>query len=62
MLILRKLCDHKGVEMIEVSACKDHIHMLVSRLPKLSSSQFMWYERGKSSLMIFNRKFIQFRV
>ena len=53
--ILRKLCDHKGVEIIEANACKDHIHMLVSIPPKLSVSQFMGYLKGKSSLMIFDR-------
>ena len=35
-VILRQLCDHKGVEIIEANACKDHIHMLVSIPPKLS--------------------------
>ena len=54
-VILRKLCDHKGVEIIEANACKDHIHMLVSIPPKLSVSQFMGYLKGKSSLMIFDR-------
>ena len=34
--IIRKLCDHKGVEIIEANACPDHIHMLVSIPPKLS--------------------------
>ncbi|HCT0467080.1 TPA: transposase, partial [Staphylococcus pseudintermedius] len=29
-LILRQLCERKGVEIIEAEACKDHIHMLVS--------------------------------
>ena len=53
--ILRKLCDHKGVEIIEANACKDHIHMLVSIPPKLSVAQFMGYLKGKSSLMIFDR-------
>ena len=53
--ILRKLCDRKGVEIIEANACKDHIHMLVSIPPKLSVSQFMGYLKGKSSLMIFDR-------
>ena len=53
--ILRKLCDQKGVEIIEANACKDHIHMLVSIPPKLSVSQFMGYLKGKSSLMIFDR-------
>ncbi|PWZ42275.1 IS200/IS605 family transposase, partial [Staphylococcus pseudintermedius] len=38
-LILRQLCERKGVEIIEAEACKDHIHMLVSIPPKLSVSQ-----------------------
>lgn len=46
--ILRKLCDQKGVEIIEANTCKDHIHMLVSIPPKLSVSQFMGYLKGKS--------------
>lgn len=52
--ILRKLCDQKGVEIIEANACKDHIHMLVSISLKLSVSQFVGYLKGKSSLMIFD--------
>lgn len=53
--ILRKLCEMKGVKIIEANACKDHIHMLVDIPPKLSVSQFMGYLKGKSSLMIFDR-------
>ena len=53
--ILRKLCEYKGVEIIEAEACPDHIHMLISIPPKYSISQFMGYLKGKSSLMIFDR-------
>ena len=53
--ILRKLCEQKGVEIIEAEACPDHIHMLVSIPPHISISQFMGYLKGKSSLMIFDR-------
>jgi len=53
--ILRKLCEHKKVEIHEASACKDHVHMLVSVPPKLSISSFVGYLKGKSSLMIFDR-------
>ena len=53
--ILRKLCEYKGVEIIEAETCPDHIHMLVSIQPKYSVSQFMGYLKGKSSLMIFDR-------
>lgn len=53
--ILRQLCETKGVEIIEATACKDHIHMLVSIPPKISVSSFVGYLKGKSSLMIFDR-------
>ena len=53
--ILRKLCEQKGVEIIEAELCPDHVHMLVSIPPKYSVSQIMGYLKGKSSLMIFDR-------
>jgi putative transposase len=53
--ILRKLCQEKKVEIMEATACPDHIHMLVSIPPHLSISQFMGFLKGKSSLMIFDR-------
>ena len=53
--MLRKLCEYKGVEILEAEACKDHIHMLVSIPPKYSVSQIMGYLKGKSSLMIFEK-------
>jgi putative transposase len=53
--MLRKLCDYKGVGIIEAEACSDHIHMLISIPPKYSVSQTMGYLKGKSSLMIFEK-------
>ena len=53
--MLRKLCEYKGIEIIEAEACKDHIHMLVSIPPKFSVAQIMGYLKGKSSLMIFEK-------
>ena len=53
--MIRKLCEYKGVEIIEAEACKDHIHMLVAIPPKYSVSQFMGYLKGKSSRMIFEK-------
>lgn len=52
---LRKLCQQKGIEIVEAEACPVHIHMLVSIPPKYSVSQVMGYLKGKSSLMIFDR-------
>lgn len=36
-VILRKLCEFKGVEIIEASACVDHIHMFGEHTTKDSS-------------------------
>lgn len=53
--ILKMLCDWKGVEILEGHLMPDHIHMLVSIPPKISVSSFMWYLKGKSSLLMFDR-------
>ena len=54
-VMLRKLCQYKGIEIIEAEACPDHIHMLLSIPPKYSVAQVMGYLRGKSSPMIFEK-------
>ena len=53
--ILRKLCEQKGVEIIEANACPDHIHMLISIPPKYSVSSVMGFLKGKSSIMIYSK-------
>ena len=53
--ILSGLCKRKGIEIIEATACPDHIHMFVRIPPKYSVSEVMGYLKGKSSLMIFER-------
>ena len=52
---LGKLCEHRGVEMIEGHLMPDHVHMLVAIPPKISVSSFMGYLKGKSSPMVFDR-------
>ena len=52
--ILRKLCEQKGIEIIEAELCPDHIHMLIAIPPKFSVAQIMGYLKGKSTLMIFD--------
>ena len=49
--ILRKLCEYKGIEIVEANACVDHIHMCIKIPPKYSVA--LGYLKGKSSLMIF---------
>ena len=53
--ILRKLCEWKGVEVLNAEACPDHIHMLLSIPPKYSVSKFMGYLKGKSSTMLYEQ-------
>ena len=53
--ILRKLCEWKGVNIIEAECCPDHIHILLEIPPKMSVSGFMGYLKGKSSLMIYEQ-------
>ena len=41
--ILRRLCEWKGVRIVEAEVCPDHIHMLVEIPPKIAVSSFMGY-------------------
>ena len=50
--ILRKLCEQKGVEIIEAQACPDHIHMLLSIPPKYSVSQIMGYLKAEREFIV----------
>ena len=52
---MRRLCEQKGVQIIEAEACPDHIHILLAIPPKHSVSQIIGYLKGKSSLMIYER-------
>ncbi len=54
-IILRKLCEYKGITIIEAECCPDHIHMFVEIPPKYSVSSIMGYLKGKSSLMIYEK-------
>lgn len=54
-VILRKLCEYKGIEIVEAQLMPDHVHMLVKIPPKYSVAQIMGYLKGKSSIMIFER-------
>ena len=54
-MILRKLCEWKGVNILEAECCPDHIHMLLEIPPKMSVSSFVGYLKGKSSLLIYEQ-------
>ena len=53
--ILRKLCEWKGIKILEAECCPDHVHMLLEIPPKFSVASVMGYIKGKSSLMIYEQ-------
>ena len=53
--ILRRLCEYKGVKIIEGDLMADHVHMLVLIPPKIAVSSFMGYLKGKSALTMFDK-------
>ena len=54
METLRMLTETKGLEIVEGSVCKDHIHMCLRIPPKYSVSKVMGYLKGKSALILFD--------
>ncbi|ALB29847.1 IS200/IS605 family transposase [Companilactobacillus heilongjiangensis] len=52
---IKLLCKYKGVEIIEGHMMPDHVHLLLSILPKISVASFMGYLKGKSALMMFDK-------
>ena len=53
--ILRKLCEYKGVEVVEGKLCIDHIHMCLSIPPKYAVSTIVGYLKGKSAMIVFEK-------
>ena len=53
--MLRKLCQWKGVEIIEGGYART-VYKSVSIPPKMSFSGFMDYLKGKSALVIFQKR------
>ena len=50
--ILRELCQHKGVEIVEGHAMADHIHLCLSIPPKFSVANTVGFLKGKSAIRI----------
>ena len=53
--IIGRLCQYKGVKIIEGQLMGDHVHLLLMIPPKMSVSNFMGYLKGKSTMMLFER-------
>ena len=54
--ILSTLCKYKNTEIVAGAVCVDHVHLSVAIPPKIAVSEFMGYLKGKSTLMIYDRR------
>ncbi|MDP7247681.1 MAG: IS200/IS605 family transposase [Candidatus Peribacteraceae bacterium] len=52
--IIRELAKQKEVEVIEGTACPDHMHMILSIPPKHSVAYIMGFLKGKSAIRAHN--------
>jgi putative transposase len=52
---IRALAEYKGVEILEMSICEDHVHMVVTIPPKLSVSDWMGLLKGKTAIGLFQK-------
>ena len=50
--ILKELCRHKRIEMLEGHLMPDHIHMCLSVPPKFSIAFIIGFLKGKSAIRI----------
>jgi putative transposase len=53
--ILRQLCDLKKLEILEMNIQEDHVHMVLSILPKFSVSEVVGFLKGKCAIKIFDK-------
>lgn len=53
--IIKRLCEYKGIELIEGNLCIDHIHMCLSIPPKYAVSGIVGYLKGKSAMIMFEK-------
>ena len=51
-MILRELCEQRGVELIEGHAQADHVHMCLSIPPKFSVAHTIGFLKGKSAVRV----------
>jgi putative transposase len=50
---IRKLCEWKRAEILELNIQMDHVHIVVFLEPKMSVSEFMGTIKGKLAIKIF---------
>ena len=52
--ILRRLCEQRGITIIEARAMPDHVHLCLSIPPKYAVSEAIGFLKGKSAIWIAN--------
>jgi len=50
---LRMSCEWKGIEVLDMSVCSDHIHLVLEMPPRLSISKVMGILKGKTAIKLF---------
>jgi len=50
---IKKLCEWKGCEVLELNVQPDHIHLVISIPPKRSLSSMMGILKGKIAIKLF---------
>lgn len=53
--LVRQLFERRGCELLEGSACADHVHVCVRIPPKHAVSDVMGYVKGKSAMVLRDR-------
>ncbi len=54
-VILKRLCQYKGAEVVEGIMSLDHIHLCLAIPPKYSVSTIVGYLKGKSTMIMFEK-------
>ena len=50
--IFRRLCEQRGIELIEGHAMPDHVHLCLSIPPKFAVSDAVGFLKGKSAIWL----------
>jgi len=53
--IIHKLCEWKGLEIIEINIQEDHIHVIPSIPPKFAVSEVVGFLKGTCAIKMFDK-------
>ena len=53
--MLRRLCEWKRLEILELNVQPEHVHMVIEVPPNFAVSQVMGFLKGKTALRIFDK-------